>query len=105
MKHKLTKDNIITYCNDRNLAFYLNKGWQLIEKEQPKIEKDITYEKLSKKQLQVLCEEKGIDIEDTDGKKLKKEILVAKLSYVSKKLNPKPSISNKEFKDSLIIED
>jgi hypothetical protein len=105
MKYKLTHPNSSepTYCEERQVAIYLRKGWKVVN-DTPKKLSDKRYDRLTKAQLQEKCEELGITyIKDNEMVKgdTRKE-LINKLIIVSNKSSIKPSASNKGFHDSLL---
>ena len=98
MKYKIKLGDSTTEVNERNLQWYLQKGWELVEELTPAKKKSDNFQNLTKAQLQELCNEKGIEFKHTD----KKEVLRNKLDVVNEKTLFEKEATNKNFTDSLI---
>ena len=99
MKHyTITKDGSTQSVNQRNLQWYIDKGWELVKEATPEPIKSDNFKILTKAQLQELCKDKGIEYKPRETKAQ----LIAKLDEVNKKTLGERKASNKEFNDSLI---
>ena len=99
MKHyTITKDGSTQSVNERNLQWYINKGWKEVAEVVASPTKSDNFKILTKAQLQELCKEKGIEYKPRETKAQ----LIAKLDLVNSKTLGERKASNKEFNDSLI---
>ena len=97
MKYRLRNGDMETDCHERNLEYYLENGWEIVENTVPQIPIVKVYDKLTKAQLKELCKDKGVKFTARDTVKILKD----KLNTVNQELiKEKPS--NKGFEDSLI---
>lgn len=96
--YTITKDGSEQRVNERNLKWYINKGWKEVAEVVASPTISDNFQNLTKAQLQDLCKQKGIDYKPRDNK----DILKTKLDEVNSKTLGERKASNKEFNDSLI---
>ena len=58
MQYKIKLGNQTTEVNERNLQWYKQRGWELVEEITPPQKKSDNFHQLTKVQLQELCKEK-----------------------------------------------